>query len=247
MKTPCVILNQCTNFLRFLDCCRIVLHVSQTATFSKLELQKELKDKKIEGRVVINPQSVDTGWGNIIRAHIENIKYILKEDSNSNGKIAFHASNDMLIRSGLKEFMAANNRCYHIRIYDREGYWWPAREALRDEELNEMLCYVNGNSRIIGSQIEGSFYQIQDLAEIVPIIEKFYTGKNRELFYTREEFYFSSLCYAAHLEPSCTPYVFSEVHRYDRGLWSLNSPVPVRRNGESTLGRAISAPILAML
>ena len=27
----------------------------------------------------------------------------------------------------------------------------------------------------------------------------------------------------------------------------LNSPVPVRRNGESTLGRAISAPILAML
>ena len=28
---------------------------------------------------------------------------------------------------------------------------------------------------------------------------------------------------------------------------NLNSPVPVRRNGESTLGRAISAPILAML
>ena len=29
--------------------------------------------------------------------------------------------------------------------------------------------------------------------------------------------------------------------------FDLNSPVPVRRNGESTLGRAISAPILAML
>ena len=29
--------------------------------------------------------------------------------------------------------------------------------------------------------------------------------------------------------------------------FNLNSPVPVRRNGESTLGRAISAPILAML
>ena len=29
--------------------------------------------------------------------------------------------------------------------------------------------------------------------------------------------------------------------------YNLNSPVPVRRNGESTLGRAISVPILAML
>ena len=32
-----------------------------------------------------------------------------------------------------------------------------------------------------------------------------------------------------------------------KNISNLNSPVPVRRNGESTLGRAISAPILAML
>ena len=41
--------------------------------------------------------------------------------------------------------------------------------------------------------------------------------------------------------------LFLKVITVSLATMNLNSPVPVRRNGESTLGRAISAPILAML
>lgn len=215
-----VIMDQVTNFIKFLPDCHIILHISKQASFTKNQLTDFFNKKNIKN-VLINPLSIDTSWGNIIRAHICNINYINKLSTNLEDKVIFHASNDMIIKEGLDVFTYNNNNLFHTRYCDRLGDWWPANVSLtQDQKFLKALREI-GAGRVVASQIEGSMYQLGLLNEIINLIEKYNITENNTAFYPYEEFYFSSFAHALGVIPDNTPYVYSEVHYFDMTLWNM--------------------------
>ena len=217
-----VVIDQCKNMLKYLHNPRVILHVSRKANFDKDKLGTKIKEEKLNNNIFVNPKSVETGWGSIIEAHLANIEFARQmADDPRSAKFVFHSSNDLIVKQGVADFIKSNKNAFHIRRYDYPGYWWVANVAQRDPCLRKMLTYVSGVARIYGSQIEGAFYNLENLLEISNIIRRFYSFSPGELFYTREEIFFPSVALALKIAPTASPYVFSEVHRFDRMLWHI--------------------------
>ena len=227
-----VIVNQLQNFKRFLPRAMVVLHVSQGATFKKMDLYQALNENKIDS-ALINPNSVQTSWGGIILAHFENIEFIKSLGNASH--IIFHSSNDMLVRDGLDDYLSIRDNIFNHRVIQPNSYWWVGNEAFVDATLSKILSPY-GSGLKVASQIEGSMYQAELLYDIV----KHY--KNSDVFasqrhYPREEVFLSSLACAFDVKSDGLPYIFSEVHRFDRKLWQKLSQHPERYNEHQSVGR----------
>lgn len=213
-----VVINQCMNFLKYSDC-KILIHVSKNSYIDNVDLHNLLAAKGLTGRVLLNPYPVDTSWGNIVRAHIQNIRYILSIEKNLSIKVAFHASNDLLVRTGLDSYICRKEFLYHTRRYRKPGLWWPSRIAFQDRYLLNFLKAKHCNY-IVASQVEGSVYTLDFLKNAVRIVDDFRL-LDSDRIYPREEILFSTIADILGVSPSCHPYVFSEVHRYDARLWNL--------------------------
>ena len=212
------ILNQIENIQKHLHS-HIVLHVSANADFSKQELMRCIREKKYSQPVSVNPVSVSTVWGGIIKAHLENIKFIGSLTDEPNAKVVFHSSNDMVVKKGLTEYLEGKNSLFNLRYIDRPGHWWPGNVALGDFRLTRILAKL-GSGRVVASQIEGSMYPLRLLTLISDLIEQENLLDNN-LFYPREEIFFSSIAYALGERPEGDPYIFSEVHRFDYVNWKV--------------------------
>lgn len=222
-ENPRVIINQLKNFRQFMIDAIIVLHISKQASFLKEDLVSLLKINYIDN-AIINPNSLDTSWGNIIKAHISNIKLIQSISINPDDKIIFHASNDMLIKPGLNNFLSTKLNLFHTRIYKCDGYWWPANIARNaDKSFMHQLSYIGMNDNfIVGSQIEGSMYKLEILMEIIKIIENKNLLDNIDINYPREEIYFPSFAYGLGIKPDHVPYVYSEIHYLEMKFWAFS-------------------------
>lgn len=206
------VISQLSNFQKYLEC-KIILHVSSHSSKLKGKLEYYLsKTKKRD--IYINPVSLETSWGNIINAHISNIKYIQCLGAGKYDNIIFHSSNDMFIKKGLGKILGKNKSFFHLRFISQSGHWWPGNVALCDDKFGSCLAR-HGSNAMVASQVEGSVYPAEAMFEIVKIIMDNKLLES-QLFYTREEFFFSSFAYALGLRPDASPYVFSEVHRFDR-------------------------------
>lgn len=216
-KIP-VIINQVENIKRFLPC-TVVLHVSKSAKFTNKELEKSLSNIGYHESVFVNDISVETVWGSIISAHLENLNYIKKLGARAEDKVIFMASNDMLIRPGCYDLVKNSEFIFHLRKCEHARYWWPALVANKDIGFIKAIAKTGG-SRIYASQIEGSMYPFGVLQDINKII-KINGLLNSDLFYDRAEFYFSSLTAAMGYTPSADPFIFAEFHRFDSKLWKM--------------------------
>ena len=83
-----VVVNQIRNIIKFLPC-KIILHRSKTATFTQEEATQLLSNAEFEDIVFVNNKSVDTAWGSIIAAHLENIRYIKDLGAKPDDKVIF--------------------------------------------------------------------------------------------------------------------------------------------------------------
>ncbi|WP_019520665.1 hypothetical protein [Faucicola boevrei] len=211
-----VVKNQADNFKQFFPEARIVYHVSKQATFTIGEANDFMLKNKVDN-VLINPKQVDTGWGSIIQAHIQNILFILEQKDAT--KICFHSSNDMIVRSGLYNYLRDKDYVFHNRYVRKPSYWWVGNVAYDDYRLLDWLA-IHGGGRIVASQIEGSMYHIAFLKEFVDELLNCQPVLQSGLFYPREEILFSSFAVAKNLKSQGLPYILSEVHRFDKKLWS---------------------------
>lgn len=207
-EKPEVVVNQMQNFARFLPEAKIVLHVSKGAKFSVNELEDVLKKANISNALV-NPTQVETKWGSIIQAHLANIHYIIQQGDAE--KIIFHSSNDMLIMDGLSEYLKDKKNIFHLRKCTSDSLWWVSRKAVKDSALSTFF-----NGKLYASQIEGSMYDISLLKSLVHSINNKDLVLNSELFYPLEEVIFSSFACKENIKPEGIPYVYSEVHKFDR-------------------------------
>lgn len=214
-EKPEVIKNQIQNFKKYIDNLYIVLHVSK----GFLE-QYDIKEiDNIEG-VYINPVHLDTKWADIIHTHISNFHFISKIMDFD--YYVMHASNDMYIKHGFSNYIQKFDAGFNVRkVIKKDSHWWPGNMAINDSALKNMMADC-GQTMIIASQIESSFYKKGIMEEIVSIIEKYYPVAEKDNAYSREEVYFSTI--ASNIvswDRIGFPTTFSEVHRFDRTLWKI--------------------------
>lgn len=221
-----VVANQLKNFKRYLPNAVIVLHLSLEAHFSTKELDGFLKLNQVDN-YLINPTQVKVKWGSIIEAHLKNIEFILALGDAT--RVIFHASNDMLVRQGLEDYLKDKDFLFHQREIIKDSFWWPANVAIKDIALTDWLA-IYGSGALLGSQIEGSMYTIDFLKDFHRELTMRPFVLESTLHYPREEIFFSSFANAVGVKPDGLPYVFSEVHRFDKKLWSYYADLPFLLN-----------------
>jgi len=214
-EKPEVINNQIENFKKYIENVIIVLHVSKG-----FFLHYSLKEIDQTDNVYINPTNLDTKWADIINTHISNFHYI--SSLIDFDYFVLHASNDMYIRPGFDKYISRYEAGFNRRkVIKKNSHWWTGNMALEDYQLKAMMDSC-GQSMIIASQVESSFYKKELMKAIVSIIEAHYDDNSKTDIYPREEVYFSTI--ASKLvsrELVGYPTTFSEVHRFDRVLWGI--------------------------
>jgi hypothetical protein len=205
------------NFAAFLPGAQVILHVSAQARFTPAQLEAALGQSGCTN-ARINPQRLATGWGNILLAHLANIAWIRSQVPQC-ARICLHSSNDMLVRPGLARHLERGASFLHHRPILGHSRWRFATPALADPAL-AAVCRRLGSVPLIGSQVEGSSYEPEVLYEVADII-KHAARQAARVPYPREEVWLSTVAHARGARVSGTPYVFSEVHRFDRVFWKV--------------------------
>lgn len=219
-----VVVDQILNFMHFNPNCAIVLHISQSFDFNNSGITYEQFKKIVqsEGNVYINPKRVRTGFYDIIQAHLLNFKYI-------NEIVDFHlfsmcASNELFINEGLYDHIKKYTYGVEFLEIKDNKRWFVNIPALDDKDLNEMLKEAGG-TQIIGSHIEGSFYERSLFNKICNFIINYYDYSKMEVKYAREEVYFSTLALALQKQDSSikvfNPGLFTYVPWYRIGPFQI--------------------------
>jgi hypothetical protein len=213
-ERPDVIAGQLLNFSMFFPDAVVVLHVSLGAGLSGKSLESYLHAAGLRN-FRINPVSVKTDWGGIISAHLQNIAFIRACGDAS--VIVFHSSNDMLVKDGVGRLISDAVNVFNWRRVYPGGCWWPGQVALQDDVFIKAVSSY-GSGLIVASQIEGSAYDANLLFDICDEISSLKL-LDSPLFYPREELFFSTFSACRGVFPSAVPYIYSEVHVFDRSLW----------------------------
>jgi hypothetical protein len=217
---PAVIAGQLNNFAHFFPEARVVLHVSAEARFTLGALAAALAARRC-ANAIINPHRASTGWGNILAAHLANIAWIRAQGDAS--RICLHASNDMLVRPGLAAWLSRGGNFLNQRQVVPGSYWRFAKPALADPAL-QLLCQQLGNAPVVASQVEGASFEAPVLFELAALLAPALASA-APARYPREEVWLSTAAHALLAPPAGRaggrPYVFSEIHRFDRVFWQV--------------------------
>lgn len=190
-----VVLDQLMNVFTLNPDSGVVLHLSpafdyQNSKISLLQFNSILR--QIGGDVIINPQSVRTGFFDIIQAHISNFKYASSVCEFE--YFALLASNELFIKNGLIDYVKNYDSGVNDGIIPVTSKTRTGKSAHKDQVLHRILDDMNSKD-IYWSQIEGSFYKSEIFNQMCKEIEKFFDyrtiGPND--LYAREEVYFPTV------------------------------------------------------
>lgn len=213
-EKPDVIVDQILNIKTYCKNPIIVLHISKsffdTYTVDSFQNIPE---------VYINPEHLDTKWGSIIHTHISNYFYI--KDLVEFDYFIMHSSNDMYIKKGIEDYIIKYDAGFCRRkVLHTNTMWWVGNEAWKDQQLRTIMGKI-GQNRIIGSQLEGSFYKKSLANNIMEILKENYQVSDGNML-GAEEIYFATIaeCFVE-IGKVGYPTTYSEVHVFDRTLWKV--------------------------
>lgn len=198
-----VVHDQIKNISYFAPGSLICIHLSRKFELDKAEMDLLLDYKN----VVINPTRKETQWGNIIQAHLSNFDYLYNNFDFD--MIVFHASNDMLVKKGVHEYIS-NYICGFNKLPIED---WKYIKQLREDEVVAQILNLLKTDTIVRTQIEGTFFEKKLFKKIYDTLMLVYKETNNHNIYPREEIYISTLAnsYIEGKEHG-RPYVFSDVY-----------------------------------
>lgn len=207
-----VIEDQIKNIYAFVNHPKVFMHLGKKLNFQ--ETQERLKKYK---EVYLNPQQMDTGWGNIFHVHLSNIRLA---QNTTYDYMLFLSSNELFIRSGVETYIQKYDVGMQRNILSQNKFtmWEVCREAYKDPILIDFI-HKNHIQHIVGSQIEGVFIKRELLAQSMQLFGSFddYAAGSE---YPREEIFFSTCFYhAAFNNKLGYPITFSEVHFDDMKVY----------------------------
>lgn len=218
-ERPDVILDQIRNINHYFPEAEIVLHISKS-------FYEKYDDKTLENipGVYLNPTHLTTTWGDLLSPHLCNIDYV-EENAIQYDYLVFHSSNDLYVRHGVIDYMAQYDAGFILHYLPQKyTYWWPSERIWGDDCLEMCMEYI-GQTKHLASQIEGSFYSREIVREVTKCIHKALdSGEaalgSKDVSRVQEESFFPTLseCLLPRQRIG-RPFVFSEVHRFDRKLW----------------------------
>ena len=187
-----VVLDQVINYLTLNSGCAIVLHRSQKFNNSESKLSEDSFFEAISqiGDVYINPTSVRTGLYDLIQAHVSNFDYM--RDLVDFEFFVPSASNEYFILPNVYDYLKGYDCGFGFEKEKNYDKWSHYAGAKNDPDMKNII-QAAGGYRILGSQIEGSFYSKSLFSRIAAIIDEYYHFELMSIRYAREEFYFSSI------------------------------------------------------
>lgn len=187
-----VVLDQICNIQHFNPNCGIVFHLSQGFDYKTSLVSKDefIEQTKRLGNVFINPESVRTGFADIIQAHMSNFEYASKICDFQ--YFAICASNESFIREGLYDKIRLYDCGYRLNKLEKSSDWKYGEKLFHDSDLLNYLK-SNGYNIIDVTTPEGQYFKKDMMAEVVETIKGFYDYRNMKEAYPREEVYFSTI------------------------------------------------------
>lgn len=167
-EKPEVIKNQIDNFLFFNPNCVIVIHLSKQMSCDDVENLKYLiKDLN---SVFVNPERFFSGWGDgsLIKIHLSNFEYAISSNIEFS-HCCLHASNDMFVRRGLDLWVDGFDAGYDTINKGKNNPVYQQINHFSRDLSSRVLSKKYSIERVLGSQIEGSFYS-RDL--ILKLLER---------------------------------------------------------------------------
>ncbi len=189
-----VVLDQICNIQHFNPNCGIVFHLSRGFDYKTSLISKEefFKQANRLGNVFINPESVRTGFCDIIQAHMSNFDYVSKVCDFK--YFAICASNESFIRQGLVDYVNQFDCGYTVSSLTKASDWKFGDKLFRDNDLLDFMSSM-GYRRLDVTTPEGQFFKKNLMSDIVNAIRSFYDYKQMKESYPREEVYFSTMAY----------------------------------------------------
>jgi hypothetical protein len=234
-EKPDVVRDQLKNFSRYLPDATVMLHISANADFEEGEILNST-DRAANQHVILNPVRLKTAWGDMLDPHLANIRHF--RALGCEGVVVFHASNDMYVRHGAQGWMMETGTGYGASEIGVTTDWSWASHAYADPLLREMIT-KSGGKAIFAGQIEGSFYRLVDLYQMMDSLDEC-SGKTAAP-YPREEIYFATYAKAKGIEPTGAPLVFSEIHHAD--VLHFLRDLKIRKSIRSIFRKRTSAKI----
>ncbi|MEO5713813.1 MAG: hypothetical protein ABIT37_10035 [Luteolibacter sp.] len=209
-EKPEVILNQLRNFRHFAPAATIVLHVSKAMDLTP-DLLREIEAL---GQIHVNPVRVGTSIHSLQGPHHENLRFVFSLNPAETDVVAFHASNDMLVRKGVENYIQSCDAAYyHDGILNPSTDPIGAAKILGDEEFTALRSQA-GAEVVIYSQVEGTFYQIKHLLRAFNLIDKAGMDLTKSRPYFAEEIILPTLIHGFLKNSGQSvgmPYVLSEL------------------------------------
>jgi hypothetical protein len=216
-----VVFDQIRNFEHYVPEVQILLHIAGQWRRRSPAIVDRFN---AESRVMVNPESVETAWadGSQAEAHISNIRFIIDSGIEVDGCL-FHASNDLYVRTGVLEYLKGRDAACGQKDILNDPDWSP---HVKKDRAFQFLAAKLGVTPV-WSEIEGSYYSIRVLKELVNVLDDYPTiilekilrrlpaslrlrGKFRNtfkgVFYPREETLFPTLAspfIEKRVEPIC--------------------------------------------
>ena len=154
--------------------------------------------------------------------HLSNFAFI-ETLGKSYDYFIFHSSNDLFVQHGVAQYIQQYDAGFALHYLPQKyTYWWPCERAWTDSGLEACMETV-GQTRYVASQVEGSFYRMGLMRTVMTTIQNCVDNGTVDLEAdcAREETFFATIAEClVDRERVGRPYVFSEVHRFDRELWN---------------------------
>lgn len=215
-----VVVDQICNIKHFNKNCGIVLHISKSFDYKESQISREQFEfivKRI-GDVWINPVSLRSGRSDIIQTYISNFEYI--KSLVDFEYFAFCASNESFIKPGTYEYIRKFDWGSKNIVISSPEDWKFGKDLFQDSDL---MGYLNSQTaQFVFSNAEGQFYKKEIFEQISLRITSFFDYKKIEVFYPREEVYFSTIA-ACLTKTSRNPIgqIFTYSAYHFRFLWDV--------------------------
>lgn len=191
-ENPEIVADQSRCYRRFFPEAILVYHVSESAKSYLSEFEKALESHPW---AYINPSRMETRWGDMLAPHVLNLEYIFEMFPRVE-KVAFGSSTDMLFKPGVAEHMQQSVAGFdYLAVSEDTAKCDIRRKASSDPAFMKLYRFL-GDSGIVWSQLEGSYYPAKFLEEFVRLFHRFDLEMTCQGKYFREEIILPTCFYA---------------------------------------------------
>lgn len=185
-----VLVDQLLNFKHFNPNSGFVIHFSKEFDYNNSLLTKNdfLSIVNKFNNVYINPNSLRTGFGDIIQAHLSNFVCVKNVDFIY---FAICASNELFIKPGVYKYMKKAD-CGVMQNILNDRKWAHGEFVDKDIDFSNYLLTKNV-STVMLTRPEGQFYKKALFEKVEYEINSFYNYKKIDALYPREEVYFPTI------------------------------------------------------